>query len=394
MSAISLLRLTIVVLHKELVDHVRDRRSMLSALLVPAVGPVVFVLMFTTLASWARDDRPMTLPIDGAARAPSLVTFLERHGATIDIAPPGYEAKVTDGKLDVVLVIPEAYPEAIRKGERATLRLVIDSSRNQSRRNIARVEALLDTYAAELGAQRLLLRGVDPQVATPLKIVALDLATAQKTSASLLGVIPMFLLLAAFAGGMHVAIDTTAGERERGSLEPLLLNPVPRGVIVLGKWLSTVVVAQVAVMVSIVGFAIAIRKVPLHDLGIRASLEVSTLCWMLVAIVPLSFFSAALQMLVATFARTFKEAQTYLSLLVLVPTLPGVVLTLSPLNPTWWMMLIPTLGQSVLVHGALRGESTPAAWYVLAGLSAGLFALVLVMITTRLLASERIVFGR
>ncbi|MFO0659247.1 MAG: ABC transporter permease subunit [Polyangiaceae bacterium] len=388
------LRTISVVTRKELSEHWRDRRSLLSALLVPVMGPLVFSLMFTTLASWARDDRPMKLPVDGASHAPGLIAFLKRHGATIEEPPAGYESKVVEGSLDVVLVVPPEYPDEFSRGERAKLRLYLDSSRNQARRNITRAEVLLDAYATELGAQRLVLRGVDPQIASPIKVETADLATAQKTSASLLGVIPMFLLLAAFAGGMHVAIDTTAGERERGSLEPLLLNPIPRSWIILGKWSATVVAALSSIFVSIAGFMVAIRRAPLHDLGIRAVLDLHIVGLALLATIPLALFSSALQMMVATFARTFKEAQTYLSLLVLAPTLPGVVLTLSPVNPSAWMMLVPTLGQSVLVHSALRGEATPWSWYAIAGTSSLVFAAVILRITTRLLASERIVFGR
>jgi sodium transport system permease protein len=235
---------------------------------------------------------------------------------------------------------------------------------------------------------------VSPQLAATIEVQEEDVASPQKVAAKILNMIPLFLLMSAFIGGMHLAIDTTAGERERGSLEPLLVNPVPRVTLVLGKWLSGVVVTWLALAVSTAGFVIAVGRVPLQDLGVRATLGPREVLGTLAAVAPLSLFSVALQMWVATFARSFKEAQTYLSLLVMVPTFPGLVLSLNPVRTQAWMMAVPTLNQYLLVNGTLAGEALPASYFAIAAASTLLAAALCVAAVTFLLGRERIIFGR
>lgn len=382
------------VFRKELTDHLRDRRSLFSALLMPLLGPLVLAVMLTMLASWMRQDTPLEVPTVGRERAPNLVAFLERNGATVTEAPADYEAQVREGELELTLVIPEEYPQELLDGRSAALRLVVDNSRNETRTSVRRARLLLDAYRTQLGKLRLLARGVSPELAEPVEIDELDLATSAKVAGNLLNMVPYFLLLAAFMGGMHLAIDATAGERERGSLEPLLLNPVTRWALVLGKWSTTVVASWLSILVALLAFSLMLRRVPLEDLGIRASLGPNELVGLLAAILPLALFTGALQMLTATFARSFKEAQTYIQLLILLPTIPGMLVSFGNVKPAGWMMWVPTLGQQLLASESMRGEPLNGPWLLVAAVSSlGLAALCLAA-TTRLLANERIIFGR
>ena len=222
-----------------------------------------------------------------------------------------------------------------------------------------------------------------------------DLATPEKQAANVLGMMPMFLLIAVFIGGMHLAIDSTAGERERGSLEPLLLNPVPADVDrarqVAGRGAGDMARAWWS---TLGGFALAILRVPLQDLGVKAHLGPLELLALLLAVLPLTLFASALQMLLALFSRTFKEAQTYLSLLSFIPMVPATFLLLHPIKSVTWMFLVPSLGQTLLIGDILRGEAGGATGFILAALGAALAAAICLAVTTRLLGSERIVFGR
>ena len=119
--------------------------------------------------------------------------------------------------------------------------------------------------------------------------------------------------MAVFVGGLYLAIDCTAGERERQSLESLLVNPVSRGAIVGGKWLAVSAAALAAALVSLTGFAVALEAVPLQNLGVRFHFTAATVAGLLAACVPMALFASALQMTMAFFARSFKEATTYLS---------------------------------------------------------------------------------
>ncbi|HZI09146.1 MAG TPA: ABC transporter permease subunit [Myxococcus sp.] len=387
-------RLAGTVFRKELKDHLRDRRSVLTAVMFPLLGPVVFLVMFNLLASWYRQDRPLELPVVGREQAPSLMAFLERYGATLKEAPEDYEARIRAGTLDVVLIVPDDYAKEYSAGRTAEVQLVVDSSRQSARHTVMRARRLLEAYAELLGNQRLYARGIAPDLAIPVRVQEADLATPERTAAGVLNMVPLFLVLAAFAGGMQLASDTMAGERERGSLEPLLLNPAPRSAVVTGKWLATVAMAAGAVLLTLVGYLLVVRRVPLEDLGVKARFDAPAALGMAAAVLPLTLAASAVQMWVSTYARSFKEAQTYLSLLMVVPMLPGMVLALSPIQTKLWMFAVPVLGQELLAGEVMRGEALGPLPFLIAALSSLAVAALAMAITTRLLAQERIVFGR
>ncbi|MBN1210390.1 MAG: ABC transporter permease [Myxococcaceae bacterium] len=387
-------RLIATVFRKEMKDHLRDRRSVMSALFGPLIGPLVFAVMFTLMASWFREGKPLEVPVVGREHAPSLMAFLQRHGATLTEAPADYEARIEAGKLDAVLIVPADYGKDFTEGRTAAVQLVVDNSRNQARSTIRRLRALLEGYSGMLASQRLWVRGVSPELALPVRVDEVDLATPERMAANVLNMIPLFLVFAAFMGGMNVAIDTMAGERERGSLEPLLINPVQRGALVMGKWLTTVVLAGVAVAVCMASFLLVVHRVPLQDLGVKARFDVPAVLGMLAAVVPLTFFASAGQMLVSTYARSFKEAQTYLQLLLLLPMLPGMVLALSPVQSQPWMYAIPVFSQQLLVGEVMRGQAVGAMPFLLGLAGCAAAAALCLRLTTRLLGEERIIFGR
>lgn len=386
--------MTFAILRKELKDHLRDRRSILSGLIMPVLGPLILLLMFTLMASWVREGRPLVVPVAGGQNAPNLIAFLQRAGAIVETAPADYEAQVRDGKLDLALSVPDDYGKEFEAGRSAPVQLVVDSSRNQSRPQVFRARRLLEIYLRRMSALRMIARGVSPALVAPLDVVEVDLATPEKTAANVLSMIPLFLLMSVFVGGLHLAIDATAGERERGSLEALLVNPVSRGAVVLGKWLAVVAATMAAVLISLAGFELAIARVPLQDLGVKFHLGLPEALGLLAACLPLCLFAAALQMTLALFARTFKEAQTYLSMLMMVPIVPATFLSLQPIKSTLWAMLVPVLGQTLLMSDVLRGERAPAGWFALAALASGACAAALLAWAARLLRSEKIVFGR
>jgi sodium transport system permease protein len=382
------------VFRKEMRDHLRDRRSVMSALAFTLMGPLIFGVMFSVMASWYRKDKPLELPVVGRANAPSLIAFLERSGARLSEPPDDYEARIQAGRLDAVLVIPEDYGKAFEAGRTAEVHLVMDNSRNQARATVHRVRQLLQAYAGMLGSQRLLARGVAPELAAPVRVEEVDLSTPERLAANLLTIIPIFLVFAAFSGGMNVAIDAMAGERERGSLESLLLNPVQREALVTGKWLATVVFACAAATVCLAAFLGVMGRVPLQDLGVKVRLDAATVLGLWAAVLPLALMASAGQMLLSTFARSFKEAQTYMQVMTLLPMLPGMALVLSPVQSKTWMFAVPVLGQEMLVQELMRGESVGALPFVLGLVSCGALALVFLGWTARLLADERIIFGR
>lgn len=382
------------VLAKELIDHLRDGRSVTSALLFPVFGPVLFAVMMSFMTSWADSSAPVKVAVVRGETAPGLLAFMKRHGLETQPAPDDYEVAVTTGELDAVLVVSTDYPKRYEEGLPARVDLLFDQSRRSTGSKVQRIRAVLESWSRWTGSERLLARGVHPEVAFPIEVRPIDLATPEKLAAMLLNMVPLFLVLAAFVGGMNVAIDTTAGERERGSLEPLLANPVSRFGLVTGKWLSTVVVASVVVLITLVGNVIALRVVPIEQLGIRAATGAREMALLALTVLPLVLFASALQMLVATYARSFKEAQTYLSLLLFLPTIPGLVLTFTPAEPALWWYAVPALGQHLLVQDIIGGGGVAFVSLLLSSAGLVLPALICLGACTRLLEDERIIFAR
>lgn len=386
--------LVLAVAVKELRDGVRDRRSMVSLLVFPLVGPVLVSLMLSTVVERATADRPIRLPVVGAARAPGLVQHLEQSGITVIDGPEDPVSAVRSGNADAVVIIEDGYAEAMRQGKSPDVELVVDDAREESRSTVRRVSQALASYARTLGALRLLARGVTPDAAEGVAVHEVDLSTPESRSAVLLNFVTMFVLLAAFVGGMHLASDMTAGERERGSLEPLLLTPARRRHLVAGKWLAATVFAAFTVMMTLACTALALSRVPLHRFGMAASLAPRDLLLVLVTVLPLTPLTAALELFVASFARTVKEAQIYLSLFMFAPMLPAIYLSIEPIKPGLLLSAVPVIGHQALLSALVRGEVASPSCFLVAAVSSLALALLAVAATAALFRSERIVFGR
>jgi sodium transport system permease protein len=381
------------VFKKELVDGLRDRRALFSLLLFPVIGPLFISLALTRTVERAA-DRPVELAVVGRANAPGLVAHLEAHGVKIQEAPGDPPAAVRSRRVAMVLVVPDDYASRWDRGKPAHVELLVDGSRATELASVQRVKALLEAHGSAVGTLRLLARGVDPELARPVVVDEIDLATAREHAAIFLNLIPMFVLLAAFLGGMYVATDMTAGERERGSLEPLLGTPASRRSLVLGKWLTAVAFSAFTVTVTLAGVLYALAHVPLDRFGLDARLAARDILALLVGILPLSLFVAATQILVGSFARSFKEAQTYLSFMVLLPTVPAVLFVFEPLDHAPWMTGIPILGQQLLMTDVIRGTPLPPASFLLAALGAIVGTLACLAAATALFRRERIVLAR
>lgn len=387
------LRHVAVVWAKELRDGLRDRRSLFSALVFPLVGPVLVLVLFRVMAEQQAADEPLHLPVVGAEHAPGLVEFLGAHGVDVREPPADPEAAVRTGEAPAVLVIPADHAERFRAGRSARLQLLVDNSRNDARTSVRRAHRLIESYGAQIGGLRLLARGVDPQLAQAVVLADVDLATPKQVAANVLNVIPMFVMMAAFIGGMYVATDSTAGERERGSLESLLVNPVERTSLAIGKWLATSMLAGMSLLLTLVTAGGALARSPLEDLGIEISFGVLDGLRVAAVMLPVALLAAGLQLVVATFARSFREAQTYLSVLTLLPMMPGMFMTVAPLQVGAWSRWVPILGQQALLLDVVRGEPLGPIDFVVPAAMAVAVGYACVRITAWLLGREKIVFG-
>jgi sodium transport system permease protein len=385
----------IVVFRKELTDSLRDGRALFSIGFTIVLGPVLIGFMINRVAERQREAEQVSIPVAGQEHAGALVEWLrQQSGVQIVSAPADPEAAVREGLADVVLIIPDDYAERFRASRPARVKIVADSSRNTARPTIERVRRLLQRYSGEIGSLRMIARGVSPAAANPLQLEEVEVSTAQQRAAQVLAFIPMFILLAAFVGGMQIATDSTAGERERGSLEPLLVNPAPRGAIVAGKCLAAAAVAMATVTLSTTLCANIPRFLPLQEMGIRFRIGPEHFGGIMAVVLPACFFATALQAYIATMARSFKEAQSYMGVLILLPMLPGILSSVYSLGDAPWMYAVPILAQHVLLAGVMGGR-WPELWaFAVAGLMAMVTAAILMRLTTMLFGSERIIFGR
>jgi sodium transport system permease protein len=385
-----------IIFSKEVRDNLRDRRTLSGALVYPLIGPILLALVYAIMGHTAstQADKSLPLPVVGAENAPALVQFLQQNNAQIMPAPEDPEAEVQSGNHDIVLIIPKDYRKDFSAGHSATVQLVMDESRGSAQSSIRRARALLESYSRQIGSLRLLARGVHPAVTLALAIEEVDVATPQSQAATLLNMLPYFIVFSLFIGGMYLAIDTTVGERERGSLEPLLINPAARSELVLGKLGATLVFTIVAVVETLLAFYVMLNVLPTESLGVKISLHTNTLWVIFLIVIPVMLLTSSLQMIVATFTRGFKEAQNYLGFMMIIPALPGMFLAFVPVKVKLWMMLIPIFAQQLLINQALRGEVLDWIQTLVSAIVTIAVGVVLTVLAIRMYERERVLFGR
>jgi sodium transport system permease protein len=386
-----------IVMRKELTDAFRDRKAIFSLLFYPLLGPLLILLLFMVLGQTrtTQTAQRLELPVVGAERAPELIAFLQQQNVTVEPAPTEPEAAVRAGDESVVLVIGEEFQQAYATSQPADIRLIVDTSRQSNIVLVERVRDLLDVFNEQTAAARLQERGLDPRIVEPLAVQDVDVATAQSRASLFLNLAPYFIIFALFLGGSGLAIDTTVGERERKSLEPLLLNPVPRWQLVLGKMAATLVTTVIVVAETLLAFALVLNLVPIGQaFGMQVSLPLMSLALIFLITVPMMLLAVSLQMIIAAFSNSFKEAQNYLMFLPLIPALPGMFLAFVPFKPELWTMLVPTFGQQLLMNQLIRGEVIDVTNVLVSTLVTLVVGAALTMVVLRLYNRERVLFGR
>jgi sodium transport system permease protein len=357
-------RAILVVLAKEVKDNLRDRRTLMSALLFgPLFGPVFFAIMVSIMLTRTAGelDEALELPIAGAEHAPNLVRWLEEQNVSVRAAPEDPDAAILERRYDVVLVIPPDFAERFASGEPAPVRIVADSADSRAAKHSARARALLGAYGQQLAQLRVLARGLSPSLMSPIAIEEVDVATPAARAVLVLGTMTYFILFAVLIGGMYLAADTTAGERDRGSLEPLLSLPVARHELVAGKLGATCAYMLASLAITLTAFAVSLRFVPFERLDMVANFGPVVALRAFLVMAPFVLFGASLLTVVASFTRSYKEAQTWLSLVLVVPTLPIAIASLYALRPVGWMMVVPSLSQHLLITELIKGEPVPLA---------------------------------
>jgi sodium transport system permease protein len=385
----------VVVFLKELRDALRDRRTAIMILVASILtGPLTLMLMAQFISGLEEKESTLKVRIHGKENGAALVNFLQRNDVEIEAAPADYEARVKEGRLDAVIVVPKDFDERFNSGDGASVEIVFDDSRTDATPAIRQADRLVRAFNREAGMLRMIARGVSPDLASPVKLERVNTATPRQRGAMLLFLISMFAVLSPLLGGMTIAIDSTAGERERGSLEPLLANPVPIPQLVIGKWLAAWAFASTVAMLTLGGFVVTTAVYAPGRLASLMTFGMPEFVRFVAMAIPFAAMTTSLQMLISTYGRSYREAQTYVSYLATIVSFVPLVVMFSGMKDAFWQLTVPVLGQQMVLTRVVRGEPfTPTDWAV-PSLVAAALALAAIYAVCRLLREERIVFGR
>jgi sodium transport system permease protein len=396
----------LVVFLKELKDAFRDRRAVMSLLLFPVLAPLMIYYMFNRFIDLGEEALDIELSVAGAEYAPDLIDFLRQNGIRIDSlsleadlggslndAGTLLKTAIENRDYDFALLIPVDFSKRMAESVTVNVELHHDSSRTGAGIKLARVQNLIEAWSRETTVLRLMLRGVEPAVIRPVNIARIDVASDQARAQTFLNMIPLLVIMAAFMSGVGIAVDATAGERERKSLEPLLVNPVLRSQLIIGKWLAAALFSVLGLLMVMTLNMFALSQIPLETLGISFYIGSAEILGILLVTVPLAMFATALQIFIGIFAKSFKDAQVYIGLLALLPTLPFLYNTLNSSGRELWMSLVPMLGQNMLLTDVVSGR-TPAMFdSVLAGICLLVWSVVFIAMASYLLKRESIIFS-
>ena len=382
-----------IVYRKELLDGIRDKRAIFTAIVIPLFSPLMIYFLFNAMIDLREDLKETELMIAGASHAPDLVEYIRQRNVRVTSFEGDAETAIMDKTHNLVMSIPENYARRFSRSKSVSIRLYSDSSRQSARAEYRRAERLIEGYARTIGSMRLMARGVSPAILSALEVREMDLASKEDRSASALKFIPLFVILSAFVCGMGLAIDSTAGERERFSIEALLVNPVRRSSVVLGKWMSASTLAAVGSIVTLVFSFYVMSLVPLEEMGITFRPELSVMVTLSLVVLPLALFASALLITMATFAKSFKDAQSYMGFAILLPMVPFMINQFSPIEGNW-TYLIPGFSQQTLMENVMSSKTTELWQYAASAFSALFLSAILLFVSTRLFSGEKIIYNK
>jgi len=382
-----------IVMFKEIIDNLRDRQTVFYALLF---GPVLLPLLLggSLVASFKQlainFDEVSTLSVVNSDKAPTLVEFLYSQNIDVVRAPENAQSSVRNGDVPIVLEIDDDYAQALRDATPAPLTLHINGANKQSTKAARRVNAILNVYDRTISNLRLQHRGIDPSVFNSLNVIQNDVSVDGANGQLLASILPFLFIISMVMGGFYLAIDTTAGERERQSLEPLLSLPLSRTALVMGKYAATVCFVLLSSVLTAMSIYLLFKFFPVEIMGGQIRFDGNIIFKAFVLVSPLVLFISAMLISVSAITRSTKEAQTYLGLLMVVPMAPFFILQFLNVKSTITTMPLPMLSQYQLLESVVLGDSIPNT-HIALSVGGTLFATaLLLLLAARLYHRERL----
>ncbi len=381
----------IALLSKELKEALRDKRALLMALMIVFMAPVMIFSLSKLLIKEISQTPDIYINIEGGEFAPALITELNRHHIlTLSQAPTQESAKWQE--RNIRLTIPKTYRQDLQAGKVIDIYLRGDYSDKAQQSPLRRIKQVLRNYALGIGYKRLLVRGIDIHLLQPMKLIEQDMADSNNNAIMVTMSLGLYLLMAAFMSGLPVAIDSSAGERERNVLEILLCQPVNTIKIVLAKLTCASAVSCVGVILTLLFTTIALEFVDLTLIGAIFHLDAMTVIALLLLLLPMCILASALQLFVAFQAKNFKEAQSMVSMVIMLPVMVPVIITFIDDRPAW-LDWLPISGQSLLMENLFKGVAIEwGQLLLLSGLTL-MVTTLLVFAIARKLTSEKVVLA-
>jgi sodium transport system permease protein len=375
---------------KELVDALRDRRTLFMVLLSSvAIGPLLLVALSALVADFEARAESREIYAVGIEAAPTLHNYLLRQAWTLQAAPADYAAAMVKRSFGhAVLLVPANFEQDLADGVVPRLTLVSASANNRAQGEAASLSRLLQGFNQEQATLRLVLHGTAPGLLQAVQVDEQDLAAPSVRAAQFTRMLPFFVLMAVLYGALHAALDTTAGERERGSLEPLLMTPAPRWALVLGKWGAVASVSMGVAVLSCFSFLPGQWLLRSETLSAMFLFGPREALLFLALLLPLAAMLSALLMAVAIRCKSFKEAQANNTVVVLAVSLLPMVTLFNQGGEQPWHLWLPALAQLTLMQRVLEGEALGAADLMLPlAVAAVLSALCVVFVARQLRAA-------
>ena len=370
-------------LRKELLDAVRDKRSVMAGLYYAFFTPVLLAVVLTAVINKATNPEDIEITITNGIEASNLVNYLSDRGISQGDDP--------DKLKNIELVISTDFSEQLNRAEPAEVTLIADQSEDSLRTAIARIKRALGSYSSEMVSLRLISRGINPNIINPVKVHIQDQATAVSKGGQIMGVMTMLMILSVFVAGMNLAIDTSAGERERNSLALLPSHPVSVLQLVMSKTVAVSIFGMLGLILTIIVSKFVYPFVPWQELGFSVDISGRFVLGALLAGFSVAIFAASMQLFVSFMAKSFKEAQTYISFVMFVPIAMSYAATLDfAVEELRWA---PVSGQLQALIDLAKGKEIPLLQLAVSCLSTLIISLALIFGMERLLKSEKIVFG-
>lgn len=383
-----------LVAKKEIVDIMRDRRTIITALVVPLIS---FPLMFGAVGYFANptsNPSPVLLVNqDGGNVSSSLQQSLASTPGLVvsEVRSTNITAEIRSGAYDVVLVIPAGFTPEISSGGRANVTMYLDPSNDRAATGASLISGVVSDLSEGIASSRLQQKGVTQADLNPIEVATTTVGKVQSLGTTIAAsLFPTFLLYFTFLGGFYFMVDDIAGEKERRSLEALFTLPPPRSEFFIGKYLVAFALSMITAVLGLVGTVFSLNELNFGGGQATPVISLSTLPAIFGITVLAALSLSAVGFCISTFAKNIREAQQYLSPIFLVLFIPLYVTSFLPPSQLSQYASIPVLGYTLLMRDVIVGSVTLQEAAFSIGANA-VFLAAVVWLGLKLLNSEKVV---